>query len=373
MDTLTVPSTTSYLDILLDEVCVALQLTPTQYKSAEEKYGAVAEWLSSPGSPLAHHQPEVYPQGSAALQTTVRPRRNQQDEEFDVDSVLEVSTWEAGPMELYDAVYRRLTDHDFYAGILEPKKRCVRLDYAGEFHLDILPAVRDRQRGGTCILIPDRELHDWTMSNPRGFVSWFNARAEPELTLEKRMAAEPLPGNDPAERRPPLKRALQLMKRRRDVVFNGSDLAPRSVVLTTLAALHYGGQLRATETLLGVLDGVAEQIRSTSGILQVVNPANPEERFSDAWDENSYRAFSTFVSGFREDVQRLAHCEGLPELKTMLAAMFGEEPTDRAMKALTARVERVRKRQALGVKPGVGLTIVSRGTLSIPRNTFYGK
>lgn len=372
MPTLTVPSTTAHLDILLDEVCVALQLTKTQYESAEEKYSAVADWLSASGSPLAHLGPQVYPQGSLALQTTVKPRRNQRDEEFDVDSVFEVMSWSRGPMGLYEAIYERLAAHGFYAEILEPKKRCARLNYAGEFHLDVLPAIRDPRRGGTCILIPDRKLRDWSPSNPRGYISWFNNRSEAAITFEELMAADPLPGNDPAERRPPLKRAVQLMKRRRDVVFNGSDLAPRSVVLTTLAAQHYRDQSGVTETLLDVLDGMARQIESTQGIIEVLNPTNPGERFSDAWDKRSYQAFSTFVFGLREEVRRLARSTGLPDLRALLAEMFGEEPTTRAMKALAARVEGARERQVLAVKPGVGLTVASSGARPVPRNTFYG-
>lgn len=372
MDTLTISPTSAHLDILLDEVCVALQLTRTQYQTAEEKYSAVAEWLSAPSSPLARLSPQIYPQGSVALQTTVKPRRQQQNEEFDVDAVLEVARWSGGPMALYEAAFRRLAAHGFYAEILEPKKRCIRLNYAGEFHLDVLPAVRDRQRGGTCILIPDRKLRDWTRSNPRGFVGWFNDRAEVPVTVEERMAADPLPDNDPAERRPPLKRAVQLMKRRRDVVFNGSELAPRSVVLTTLAAQHYGGQLGVTETLLEILDGIANQIETTPGIIEVVNPTNLGEKFSDAWDARSFRSFSDFVFSFRDEVNRIAGCTGLAELRVLLATMFGEEPTTRAMKALAARVESARQRQVLGVTPGVGLTVASSGARPVPRNTFYG-
>lgn len=377
MEMLTLPSTQprphhGHLDILLDEVCIALQLTRTQYESAEGKYHAVAGWLSAPGSPLAHLRPHVYPQGSVALQTTVKPRRDQRDEEFDVDSVLELAGWRGGPMALYEATYSRLAAHSFYAEILEPKKRCIRLNYAGEFHLDVLPAVRDLRRGGTCILIPDRELHDWSSSNPRGFAGWFKKAAEVPIRVEERMAADPLPNNDPAERRAPLKRAVQLLKRRRDVIFNGSGLAPKSVVLTTLAAEHYSGQLGVTESLLEVLDGIAHQIESTPGIIQILNPTNPGELFSDAWDERSFRAFADFVVRFREEVRRVASTSGLHELRVLLASMFGEEPTTRAMKALAARVEGARDRQVLSVKPGVGLTVMSTGARPVPRNTFYG-
>jgi hypothetical protein len=186
------------------------------------------------------------------------------------------------------------------------------------------------------------------------------------------MAADPLPDHDPAEARPPLKRAVQLVKRRRDVVFNGSDLAPRSIVITTLAAQHYGDQPGVSETLMEVLDGIAQQVQTTPGIIEVPNPTNPGEQFSDGWNERSFQAFSTFVLEFREEVRGLLSCTGLPEQRALLATMFGEEPATRAVKALSARVEAARERQNLGVKPGVGLAAVSSGARPVPRNTFYG-
>jgi len=51
-------------------------------------------------------------------------------------------------------------------GMVKLKKRCVRIVYKDEFYLDILPACRDHGNGGTCIQVPDRELGNWTPSNP---------------------------------------------------------------------------------------------------------------------------------------------------------------------------------------------------------------
>jgi hypothetical protein len=52
---------------------------------------------------------------------------------------------------------------------------------------------------------------------------------------------EPLPQQTEAEDKAPLAVAVQLLKRARDVAFNGTKTAPRSVVLTTLAGQHYAG------------------------------------------------------------------------------------------------------------------------------------
>lgn len=70
----------SDLDELVVEICRTLQITETQFKDAEAHYQAVGMWLRETGSPLFTLRPVIYPQGSMALLTTVRPRGR---EEYD--------------------------------------------------------------------------------------------------------------------------------------------------------------------------------------------------------------------------------------------------------------------------------------------------
>lgn len=72
------------LDYLLKQIIEDLQLTPTQYREAVEHYEAVGRYLDHPRSPLAHLRPQIFPQGSMALQTTVKPIGRQ---EYDLDLV----------------------------------------------------------------------------------------------------------------------------------------------------------------------------------------------------------------------------------------------------------------------------------------------
>ena len=147
------PTRASWLDRQLERVCVQLELTPTQYKDAEQKYGAVGKWLLDTGSPLAIYDPEIYPQGSMLLGTTVRPQGRI---EYDLDLVCQLH-WCANqpPMVIYQWVHDRIADHETYRAMLEKLKRCVRLNYAGDFHMDILPACPDDQIGNGSIVVPD--------------------------------------------------------------------------------------------------------------------------------------------------------------------------------------------------------------------------
>ena len=155
MEASLIPLQADALDFLLEQLSVMLQLPASKYRNAEDKYHAVGAWLAEPGSPLRGLDPDIYPQGSMLLQTTVKPRVG---DEYDLDLVCHLKVARSvNPLTVYEMVKRRLGANEKYASILRPKKRCLRLDYSGDFHLDILPACPDIDRGNTCILVPDRE------------------------------------------------------------------------------------------------------------------------------------------------------------------------------------------------------------------------
>jgi len=189
---------TGQLDQVLELVCVELQLTDTQYDAAERSYTTVGEWLGDPDGRLAIASPEVFAQGSMALGTTVKPRER---EEFDVDLVCLVEAdWRLlSPVMLYDLVRDRLREHATYAKMLVEKDRCLRLDYAGQFHLDIIPACPAPKVGvdwgGLAIVIPDKRREQWIATNPRGFEEWFASRAMPAQLERVAMSVKPLPAN----------------------------------------------------------------------------------------------------------------------------------------------------------------------------------
>ncbi|CAN5442063.1 hypothetical protein BH09GEM1_BH09GEM1_07400 [soil metagenome] len=228
------PTSMSDLDYLLGEIAESLQLDATHHERMRDSYEAVCRWLSAPESPVGSYRPTMYAQGSAAIGTTVKPKR---DDEFDLDFVLQVERWTGSPMDLYDAVYRRLNEHGVYSPKLKLMRRCVRIEYAGQFHLDIVPAALVASPTPTSILITDSATQSWTSSNPKGFARWFLTQARSSLMKAERKI-EPLPKPLSVEEKEVLALAVQLMKRHRDEFFaneQNEDRIPRSIVLTTLA------------------------------------------------------------------------------------------------------------------------------------------
>ena len=362
-----------HVDELFDELCKHLQITRTQFDKAVASYEAVGNWLNAPGSLLATYHPQIYPQGSMALLTTVRPLAG---EEFDVDLVCQVLFWFGTSKELYDAVGRRLREHDVYRNMLVPKNRCWTLDYAGDFHMDVLPAKPDGRRGGTAIRVPDRELNDWCGSNPLGYVAWFNQR----VALRRMQEAiaknvTPLPEPDPFDSPETLRKTVQLMKRHRDIRFaDDPDHAPRSIVLTTLAAKYYSGQSSAAEALIWILSEISAEIQRTPGVMKVLNPANPEENFAEKWqdDPEAYRKFARYVVEFASDLRSLLTKPIAGGLAVDLERLFGKRAATHVLNKYAENLERARERERLRYSPALGLTFNEHGTRPYHRNTNFG-
>jgi hypothetical protein len=175
----------SHIAGILEQICQALELTPAQHDLAKSRYEAVGAWLAGSEHALLKSL-TIYPQGSVALGTTVRPLAR---EEHDVDLICFVAG--AGvhlaPGALKHSIGKQLQTNGRYKDLLEEKPRCWRLNYANEFHLDITPSIRNPRCPAGGELVPDKRLEQWKPSNPRGYQRWFEQRASlaPRIRLAK--------------------------------------------------------------------------------------------------------------------------------------------------------------------------------------------
>ncbi len=366
-----------WLDDILIRICVALQLTPTQYKDAETHYRSVAKWLAASESPLAAVDQEIFPQGSLRIGTTVRPWWR---EEYDLDVVLWLALTEViSPLKLLNVVEVRLRDNKIYGPMVERKNRCLRLNFEQQFHMDVLPARPDPIFGGTHVLVPDRAARCWKPSNPKGFALWFEDQGHlmhRRALQEKRADIEALPLPDEARDKNSLQLAVQLLKRWRDIRFaNEPELAPISIVLTTLAGTHYRGEPQPFDALVAIVRSIRLCIPS-SGRLIVCNPSNPREDLSERWAANpeAYRRFVRAISELDDQLGALRSAEGMPAQTARLNALFGEKITRIALNEQAKVIESSRHSNKLAITPAGGLTLVTtRGSVPVKRNSFYGE
>jgi len=346
---------------ILDDVFTGIDITPTQYKKAVSHYNAVSEYLfkGKVGN-------DIYPQGSFALGTVVRPYREGKDADYDIDIVCQSDKTkeESGPKEIKQQVKDCLLTSQVYSKLLNKKegRKCWTLNYAKDssgvgFHLDILPCICEEQSDINRIVLEgvdphyaehaiaitdknfDSGLYHWSTGNARGYANWFwdiNAsyldvvsyRQKDYLVLENHYdSIEDVPE---LLLRSPLQRVIQLLKRHRDCRFSGmkneSD-KPISIIITTLATRIAESRVNYNISAVELLSIVIDEITQRNTLLQdnfhqynrnvsafftrtdrgwnIPNPVNPEENFANRWGENNNakaKAFFQWVSWLKEDL-----------------------------------------------------------------------
>lgn len=332
----------------LEKIAEDIDIQPSKYQDAVNRYRSVGQWLEGGEFPGATGEPLIYPQGSFRLGTVVRPVRDGLESNFDIDLVCELSIRQDGTSaaSIKAMVGKRLREHGTYQGLLDVEgKRCWTLEYAEQdgvgFHLDILPAVPDRYTGrDTAIAITNKDGSDytWSASDPRGYASWFESmnrtgfeqvQVQQKRSIQMRASAIYASIDDVPDQlvRTPLQRTIQILKRHRDMTFSKRQdrcYSPISIIITTLAAQLYQGEMDLYSALNGVisrlhahsplvhgrqamLSGVPSDLvrRTKDGRWFIPNPVNPDENFADRWHEDDHvraRLFFWWVEALKRDL-----------------------------------------------------------------------
>jgi hypothetical protein len=282
--------------------------------------------------------------------------------------------------------------------MLEEKQRCWRINYANEFHLDITPSILNPRCQQDGELVPDKTLAQWKPTNPKGYINRFEhyAAIRPRFLLLERNYADatydsvqPLP--EPTMSKPFLKRIVQLLKRHRDQQFVGSnrvDLAPISVIITTLAGWAYAkcasqytysdefefitAVIREMPAFIGV------EMRSGKPFYMVENETTVGENFADKWnhDHRLATAFYAWHADVLNSVQSLLQIEGVDQFAESLSQKFGgkKDAVRDTFSKFIEPIGQARSAGLLGIAPSIGLIASpSYGAVAVPKNTFFGR
>lgn len=291
---------------LLARIAQELELDKTRLERMNSAYQNVIEVLRKDEIFFKELELELYSQGSVRIKTTVKPING---DDFDLDTVLHIYDLynKYDPRKIYNALVRVIEKDQYYKTICEKKSRCIRLNFKGDFHIDILPGCMVTIDNRDKIAIPEKKLISWSIGNPRGFSSWFlDVANSPEKYLLKTFSeslikaeieAEPLP-NIELYQKTPLQRSVQLVKRYRDIFFENSEFKVSSIVITTLMGNLYQGE----ETIYDTIDNILLNIKSIYNKsceegrrFKVLNPVDEQEEFTDSWTEENYKSFYEFI------------------------------------------------------------------------------
>ena len=326
---------------LLENLGESLDISEAQYEAATKHYEAVGKWLNAKDSPIVAYLPAIYPQGSFRLGTVTKPVNEADHHDVDLTCELKALREEnVTQSQLKTFVGQRLLAHDTYKRMLEERNRCWRLEHADSvrFHMDILPAISDRRRPegpgriAGAILIPDKELHDWQSSNPIGYAEWFKLRMKVRreaglvrLAEALRIKVQDIPDY---KVKTPLQRAIQILKRHRDVMFaEDQDNRPISIIISTLAAHAYNNEADILEALENIVAGMPRYIEARNGVSWVTNPVNSQENFADKWQSHPQRgvAFTRWLRQIQVDLESAIKKTDVEDMVTGLKPRFGEK------------------------------------------------
>lgn len=247
-----------------------LDLSPTMEKNARDKYAALARYLDEKGL-----ESDFYPQGSFLIGTTIRPYRNGKNHDYDLDvlAILKRKKDETDAKSVKGDVGNCIKESGIYSKKLSKEDRnCWTLKYAEVsdevgFSLDVVPSVDESieikneimssgvnySRVEKTVAITDKENngYKWLTSNPLGFGEWFleisNKHLTPNMMTEQYRglpddikiifaSAKKIPTY---YYRSNLQKAVQFIKRHRDIYYDRSNLRndkPSSILVTALVA-----------------------------------------------------------------------------------------------------------------------------------------
>lgn len=354
------------LERILNQLAASLEIPEELATAARREYGRLAHWLEEQDRKKGKNEPKIYSQGSFRLGTTIRPT----DGDYDVDLVYERDLQrasitrqklkeEAGELlESYVEYLRKI--QETIPQLDDEGRRCWTLDYPGQFHMDILPAIPDvEQQDG--ILITDKLEDRWQFSNPIGYSIWFRKQSEKEFErarkelAKKRLilegeqrptegmikaSAEAIPEYDV---KTALQRAVQILKRHRDEQFSDDDPnRPASIIITTLAAKAYDNEGSLVETLLNLVKRMPDHIDSRyengTKVSWVPNPVHQKENFADRWQDeqhpNRESAFRHWLQQVDSELTEAINSGSIHRIVDILGGSLGRSIVQESAKTL---------------------------------------
>ena len=376
----------SLLHTLTDQV-----LSPDRPRRdlAERRYLDLAQYLQEHMGAALDCKVWVYPQGSYRLGTTLV---NPATDEFDVDIVVayDRSRTEMTKQEVVQQMHGWLVSycqHGHGGGDLEPsgydgsKRRAFVVHYPDAFHLDVLAVVLEKPEPSDVLgqpsWLPDRSLHHWQPTNPRGFAEHFDAVSKAQRTELAKAADVEIDDLPRIAVKTSLQRAVMLCKRHRDVMYadDPDDLAPHSSLITAMATAAYYASGVLEPTVHDVIAGLADQIRFRDGILRVPNPTWTVDGVELENYADRYRGRNDKLAELRHWVaaveQDLSAYQGAHDLRARAGAIskaFGEGLGERAAERHAQRTARAGTSRGFNAS-AAGLSV---GAANYPRPNFHG-
>ena len=281
-----------------------VDLNPARLNRLNEHVEAVQTFLSR--NLVAYGRVER--QGSYALRTIIKPVKDGQ--EYDADILLYMKyDKNKEPKDYISELHKCLMSNGTYESKAHRRTRCVQVDYAGDFHLDIVPCIAwsdDKQS------ICNRKTNQFEQTDGTGYRDWFNNKTRTTH------------GN--------LKRVTRLLKYLRD---HKGNFSVKSILLTTLIGKTVGSESDGEKfkTLPDALKTVSNRLddflQRNPNMPLIENPVLPGEDFTRHWNQDNYKnfrkLFNIYNNKINEAFDALEHDDSIDKWRELFGDSFGKK------------------------------------------------
>lgn len=363
-----------------------IDISDKMFELAEEEYKKLGKWIDKE---TPEYQISIYPQGSFALGTVVRPISNEDDYDLDLVCQFEEQYGFTAKELKVDVVKPLLVRYKAYKNEIEEKRRCWHIEYKDipYFHMDVIPAYA--QNPSIKITDHDEELntYEYIGSNPSGYVTWFFERCAKQRTRlyeqyikEHREVVAQAEVEDVKRRKikTPLQRVVQLLKRHRDIMFKDdqSDNKPISIIITTVAASLYSEEDNIYDAMQNILLNAIKWIEGNrkEGQYFIENPSYSGENFADKWNIHPERAeaFYSWIDQAKRDlVDENLYGSNRIGMGRHIQKVFGENTGKAVFSEMAEKDHKDIKDGVLKVSAVTG-ALASTGTIKVMANHHHG-
>lgn len=275
-----------------------VNLNQSRLDTLQEKVDAIESFVDADAI-FSDMVLDVIPVGSWAHRVIIKPVCS--DDEFDADILLYVEEQDDWlPKDYIEKLHSSFHNSHVYGSIAQRKTRCVRIDYAGDFHVDIVPYLN---HGGDHVITNRAEPEGegrFEISCPEAFSEWIDERQRvTNGTFIK---------------------VVRLIKYLRDYK---NTFACVSIILTTLlgdevneieASNYPGLYADVPTTLVTLLQRLASSLPVS--MPAVTDPAGSGDNFTDRYGDTwNYDNFRSCIMMYADKVQK---AYGEPDRETSI-------------------------------------------------------
>lgn len=336
---------------ILTKGASSLDITPSMFKEATDHYNAVGQYLENQGIEV-----DTLPFGSIMTGTVVRPYSKDEDAYFDIDVLVNrrnLDRTNSTPGIARNPIDEALLGSERYGDMVEECGECITVKYVsdgveGGFRLDLNTCVYDSvnpcaqvcetypKYAGDAVAIAWKNPEQWHGSNPRGLCRWFidknerfaaagKAQRKARILRESRGVFASIEEIPDALDRSMMQRAVQVLKRSRDVYYHrsvGLNKAPASCIITVMIG-NLSEELSDDANVVEFLEGFARSARSVATTRVLRNPVYNENLLHD-WKDESFANFASWIEEIRRSLDSL-RCGTQSKRGAAAEAIFGRK------------------------------------------------